>query len=82
MDKEDSLISPGSKISQEYLEQVKEDRLSRMLAADLLEGEERWLFYDDEETETLVEIAQIVYEILVREVVADVKTLTLPFEML
>ena len=53
-----------------------------MLAADLLEGEERWLFYDDQETETLVEIAQIVYEILVREVVADDKTLTLPFEML
>lgn len=34
-------------ISQEYVDQVHEDRLSRMLAADLLEGEERWVFYDD-----------------------------------
>jgi hypothetical protein len=29
---------------------VHEDRLSRMLAGDLLEAEERWVFYDDEET--------------------------------
>lgn len=50
-----------------------------MLAADLLEGEERWLFYDDEETETLVEISQIIYEILVREAIGEIKILLLPF---
>lgn len=53
-----------------------------MLAADLLEGEERWLFYDDEETETLVEISHIVYEILVRETITDLRALFLPFDML
>jgi len=34
-------------ISEEYVQQVHEDRLSRMLAGDLMEGEERWVFYDD-----------------------------------
>lgn len=43
-----------SSISEEYVQQVHEDRLSRMLAGDLVDGEERWVFYDDEETEILV----------------------------
>lgn len=34
-------------LNEEYIQQVHEDRLSRMLAADLIEGEERWMFYDD-----------------------------------
>ena len=37
-------------LNDDYIQQVHEDRLSRMLAADLIEGEERWMFYDDEET--------------------------------
>lgn len=40
----------GASITEDYVRQVHEDRLSRMLASDLLEGEERWVFYDDEET--------------------------------
>lgn len=44
---------------------MHEDRLSRMLASDLLEGEERWIFYDDEETEILVEIANALYTELI-----------------
>lgn len=40
----------GLQGNEEYLQQVQEDRLSRMLAADLMEGEQRWVFYDDEET--------------------------------
>lgn len=43
------------------MDQVQEDRLSRMLAQDLVEGEERWIFYDDEETELLVEISNIIF---------------------
>ena len=53
VDKEESLVG-NARLSEEYLEQIKEDRLSRMLATDLMESEERWLFYDDEETEVLV----------------------------
>ena len=51
--------------NQEYIQQVQEDRLSRMLATDLLESEPRWHFYDDEEAEILIEISSIIY----REVV-------------
>jgi len=56
-------------ISEEYVQQVHEDRLSRMLAGDLMEGEERWVFYDDEETEILVEISNAVYTELLIEVI-------------
>ncbi len=34
--------------------------MSRMLAQDLIEGEERWTFYDDEELELLVEIGNFI----------------------
>lgn len=47
--------------NQEYLQQVQEDRLSRMLANDLLDSEPRWQFYDDEEAEILIEISNIIY---------------------
>jgi len=40
--------------SDDYIQHVQEDRMSRMLAQDLIEGEERWTFYDDEELELLV----------------------------
>lgn len=66
VDKEESLVG-SARLSEEYLEQIKEDRLSRMLATDLMDNEERWLFYDDEETEVLVEISTAIYAILVKE---------------
>jgi hypothetical protein len=56
-------------ISEDYIQQVHEDRLSRMLAADLMEGEERWVFYDDEETEILVEVSNAVYTEILIEVI-------------
>ncbi len=44
IEKEDMVNS----INEEYIKQVHEDRLSRMLANDLIEVEDRWVFYDDE----------------------------------
>ncbi len=41
--------------------------MSRMLAQDLIEGEERWTFYDDEELELLVEISNFIVVSLVVE---------------
>lgn len=35
IDKEDSLVAPGTRLSEDYIDQVKEDRLSRMLASDV-----------------------------------------------
>jgi hypothetical protein len=51
---------------------MQEDRLSRMLAQDLVEGEEKWIFYDDEETELLVETSNIIFYQLVEEMVGVV----------
>ena len=38
-----------------------------MLASDLIEEENRWVFYDDEETEFLVEIGGRILEDLLNE---------------
>jgi hypothetical protein len=54
------------KVSDSYVEQIREDRLSRMLANELVESEERWLFYDDEETEVLVEMSTFVWNSLLQ----------------
>lgn len=40
-----------------------------MLAGDLLEAEERWVFYDDEETEILVEVSNAIYTELLIELI-------------
>lgn len=42
-----------------------------MLAQDLVEGEERWIFYDDEETELLVEASNTVFHEMLEEVLAE-----------
>lgn len=59
----------ASGINDEYIKQVHEDRLSRMLANDLIEAEDRWVFYDDEETEILVEISNALYTELLIELI-------------
>lgn len=45
--------------------QLQEDRLSRMLATDLVESEHKWLFYDDEETELLIELSSFAFSCIV-----------------
>lgn len=72
VDKEESLVG-NARLSEDYLQQIKEDRLSRMLATELIENEERWLFYDDEETEVLVELSNSVYKMLLTETVQEIK---------
>ncbi len=37
----------------------------------MIESEERWVFYDDEETEVLVETSNYVYNMLLREAMGD-----------
>ena len=37
----------GLQGNEDYIQTVQEDRLSRMLATDLMESESRWMFYDD-----------------------------------
>ncbi len=37
----------------------------------MIESEERWVFYDDEETEVLVETSNYIYNMLLREAMGD-----------
>ncbi|EGR30098.1 IQ calmodulin-binding motif family protein, putative [Ichthyophthirius multifiliis] len=67
-DKEDPLLSKGFNIDEDYLAQIKEDRLARMLASEVIENEERWILYDEEQTEVQVELSQMVFNQLVNEV--------------
>lgn len=74
VDKEESLVG-NARLSEDYIESIKEDRLSRMLATDLMDNEERWLFYDDEETEVLVDISTAIWFILVKEAGVELRDL-------
>lgn len=41
----------------------------------MVESEERWLFYDDEETEVLVEMGNFVWAALLKELQGDLNAL-------
>lgn len=61
--------------SEEYVAQLQEDRLSRMLASDLVEWEHKWTFYDDEEAELLIELSSFVFGCLVLESISEIYAL-------
>lgn len=69
-DKEDSMLGEIV-IEEDYLNQIKEDRLIKMLTCEAFETDERWLIYDDEEVEVQTEIAELVFDALLDEVVFD-----------
>lgn len=78
IDKEDCNLRGNPNISQSYIDQIRDDRLSRMLANDvkniiiqLEEGEEKMLFIDDEETQILVEVGQMIYQSIMQELLRD-----------
>lgn len=72
-DKEDSPLAPGIVLDEEYITQIKEDRLARMLAGEVVEAEERWITYDDEQTEIIVELGDFVYSKLIEELVDELR---------
>jgi len=69
-DKEDSMLGEIV-IEEDYLNQIKEDRLIKMLTCEAFETDERWLIYDDEEVEVQTEIAELLFDSLLDEVVFD-----------
>lgn len=44
-----------------------------MLAGEVIEAEERWITYDDEQTEIVVEVGDFVYNKLIDEVVNELE---------
>ena len=55
--------------------QIKEERLARVLAVEITELEDRWIDYEDEETEVLAELADLVFDALVTETIEEVLTI-------
>ena len=45
----------------------------------LIENEERWIFYDDEETQILMEVTSFVTKKLIKDLVMEIATLDLKF---
>lgn len=69
-DKEDSMIGEIV-IEDDYLNQIKEDRLIKMLTCEAFETDERWLLYDDEEVEVQTEVSELVFNQLLEETIRD-----------
>ena len=65
VDKEESVFG-NQKVSENYVSQIREDRMSRMLANELTVNEEKWAFFDDEETEAQLELASAIELALLR----------------
>ncbi|EGR30855.1 IQ calmodulin-binding motif family protein, putative [Ichthyophthirius multifiliis] len=56
-------------IDDDYLNQIKEDRLAQMLENEVLENEDKWLLYEDEETDVQLEISDEIFNSLIQEIV-------------
>ncbi|CAD8058482.1 unnamed protein product [Paramecium sonneborni] len=59
-------------IEDDYLNQIKEDRLQQMLEYEIQESDEKWLNYDEEQAEVAVELADIVFEAMLDEVAEEI----------
>ena len=78
-----SVRGKGYDEAQAYLAQIREEKLHNMLAIEVnsslilikwqkvYENEDKWVNYDEEETEVGVEVADMVFEKLVTEIVKD-----------
>ena len=64
-DKEESQFLEGILLDDECLGQIREDRMARMLAQEVIECEEDWVEYGDEETEVGVELGDLIFEKMV-----------------
>lgn len=42
-----------------------------MLASEVVEAEDRWIVYDDEQTEVGVELGDLIFENLIREITEE-----------
>ena len=60
-------------LNEEAKTQLNEERISRMLANEILDDEYNWITYNDELTELMVDISRKIEEILVFQVATDLK---------
>jgi len=55
----------------ECITQVREEKLSKMLLTEIFENEYKWQLFEDERAEVVMEMADLVFEDLVEELVDD-----------
>lgn len=67
--KDDSFIQVPRAIDEETLNQIKEDRLVRLLTDEVYESDEKWNKHEDEEIEVEVELSDMLFEHLIIDVV-------------
>lgn len=60
--KDDSFIQIPKFLDDETLNQIKEDRLIRLLTEEALENDDKWLNYEDEEIEVEIELADVIFD--------------------
>ena len=65
----------NAEFSLEDRHRINEERLSRILATELLESEQSWINYNDEMAELLVELARMIEDKVFFEFVAEMKRL-------
>ena len=71
-DKDESPFLEGILLDEECLGQIREDRMARMLAQEVIECEEDWVEYGDEETEVGVELGDLIFEKMVLDGIESV----------
>jgi len=65
--KDDSFIQIPKFLDDETLNQIKEDRLIRLLTEEALENDDKWLNYEDEEIEVEIELADVIFDYLITD---------------
>lgn len=74
-DKPDSPYRDFS-LGEEARNQLNEERISRMLANEILDDEYNWITYNDELTELMVDISRRLEEMLIFQVATDLKKMS------
>ncbi|CAD8085451.1 unnamed protein product [Paramecium sonneborni] len=72
IDKEDCPYPKMLMFDQECLAQIKEDRMIRMLSAEVQENEDRWISYDEEYTVVAIDLSDLIFDHLLEELLQDI----------
>ncbi|CAD8053083.1 unnamed protein product [Paramecium primaurelia] len=72
IDKEDCPYPKILMFDQECLAQIKEDRMIRMLSAEVIENEDKWINYDEEQTVVAIDLSDMIFDHLLEELLQEI----------
>ena len=61
------MLNAGGKVDAELLHYLREERMAELLADELIEHDPTWRYYEFEETQVNIDIAEIVFDHMVDE---------------